>query len=387
MQQEDDLRALAKIMEFGRAVSIFLLVVHVYVYCYPSMVAWHLNLAVLDKILINFNFHTGVFDDILWSKLLAVLLLAISCMGTHGVKGEKITWPKIYAALVAGCSLFFLNWWLLDLPLPHPVSTILYVSTLAAGYLGLLMAGLWMSRLYKHNLMTDVFNNENESFRQETQLMENEYSVNLPTKFQYGGKLNDGWINVVNPFRATIVLGTPGSGKSYAVVNNYIRQMISKGYSCYLYDYKFDDLSTIAYNTLLCNMDKYKVKPRFYVINFDDPRRSHRCNPITPEFMTDISDAYEASYTILLNLNKTWIEKQGDFFVESPIILLAAIVWYLKIYKNGMYCTFPHAVELLNKPYSDLFTILTSYPELENYLSPFMDAWKSGAQDQLQVRP
>ena len=268
--------------------------------------------------------------------------------------------------------------------LPHAAVTALYVFTLVSGYLCLLMAGLWMSRLYRHNLMEDVFNLENESFQQETRLMENEYSVNLPTKFQYQGRLNDGWINVVNPFRATIVLGTPGSGKSYAVVNNYIRQMISKGYSCYIYDYKFDDLSIIAYNTLLNNMDKYKVKPKFYVINFDDPRRSHRCNPINPEFMTDISDAYEASYTIMLNLNKTWIEKQGDFFVESPIILLAAIIWYLKIYKNGIYCTFPHAVELLNKPYSDLFTILTSYPELENYLSPFMDAWKSGAQDQLQ---
>ena len=128
-----------------------------------------------------------------------------------------------------------------------------------------------------------------------------------PTRFQYGGKLNDGWINVVNPFRATIVLGTPGSGKSYAVVNNYIKQMISKGFSVYIYDYKFDDLSTIAYNTLLHNMDKYKVKPHFYVINFDDPHRSHRCNPINPEFMTDISDAYEASYTIMLNLNKTWV--------------------------------------------------------------------------------
>ena len=387
MQQEDDLKALAKIMEFGRAVSIFLLVVHVYVYCYPSMAAWHLNLEVIDRILVNFNNTTGIFNCILWTKLLTVLLLAISCLGTHGVKGEKITWHKIYMVMVAGSTLFFLNWWLLNLPMPHTASTILYVSTLTTGYLGLLMAGLWISRLYKHTLMTDVFNNENESFGQETRLMENEYSVNLPTKFQYRGKLNDGWINVVNPFRATIVLGTPGSGKSYAVVNNYIRQMISKGYSCYLYDYKFDDLSTIAYNTLLNNMDKYKVKPRFYVINFDDPRRSHRCNPITPEFMTDISDAYEASYTILLNLNKTWIEKQGDFFVESPIILLAAIVWYLKIYKNGIYCTFPHAVELLNKPYSDLFTILTSYPELENYLSPFMDAWKSGAQDQLQLRP
>lgn len=384
MQQEDDLRALAKIMEFGRAVSIFLLVVHVYVYCYPSITAWHLNLEVIDRILVNFNDTTGIFNCILWSKLLAVLLLAVSCLGTHGVKGEKITWPKIYAALVAGCALFFLNWWLLELPLPHMANTAFYIFTLTAGYLALLMSGLWMSRLYRHNLMEDVFNMENESFMQETRLMENEYSVNLPTRFYYKKRWNNGFVNIVNIFRACMVIGTPGSGKSYAIVNSYIRQLIAKGFAIYIYDYKFDDLSTIAYNSLLKNMDKYEVKPRFYVINFDDPRRSHRCNPINPEFMTDISDAYEASYTIMLNLNRTWIEKQGDFFVESPIILLAAIIWYLKIYKNGIYCTFPHAVELLNKPYSDLFTILTSYPELENYLSPFMDAWKGNAQDQLQ---
>lgn len=384
MQQEDDLRALAKIMEFGRAVSIFLLVVHVYVYCYPSITAWHLNLEVIDRILINFNNTTGIFNCILWSKLSAVLLLAVSCLGTHGVKGEKITWPKIYAALVAGCALFFLNWWLLELPLPHMANTAFYIFTLTAGYLALLMSGLWMSRIYRHNLMEDVFNMENESFMQETRLMENEYSVNLPTRFYYKKRWNNGFVNIVNIFRACMVIGTPGSGKSYAIVNSYIRQLIAKGFAIYIYDYKFDDLSTIAYNSLLKNMDKYEIKPRFYVINFDDLRRSHRCNPINPEFMTDISDAYEASYTIMLNLNRTWIEKQGDFFVESPIILLAAIIWYLKIYKSGIYCTFPHAVELLNKPYSDLFTILTSYPELENYLSPFMDAWKGNAQDQLQ---
>ena len=371
-------------MEFGRAVSIFLLVVHVYVYCYPSITAWHLSLEVIDRILVNFNDTTGIFNCILWSKLLAVLLLAVSCLGTHGVKGEKITWPKIYAALVAGCVLFFLNWWLLELPLPHMANTAFYIFTLTAGYLALLMSGLWMSRLYRHNLMEDVFNMENESFMQETRLMENEYSVNLPTRFYYKKRWNNGFVNIVNIFRACMVIGTPGSGKSYAIVNSYIRQLIAKGFAIYIYDYKFDDLSTIAYNSLLKNMDKYEIKPRFYVINFDDPRRSHRCNPINPEFMTDISDAYEASYTIMLNLNRTWIEKQGDFFVESPIILLAAIIWYLKIYKNGIYCTFPHAVELLNKPYSDLFTILTSYPELENYLSPFMDAWKGNAQDQLQ---
>ena len=99
--------------------------------------------------------------------------------------------------------------------------------------------------------------------------------------------------------------------------------------------------------------------------------------------MSDISDAYESAYTIMLNLNKTWVQKQGDFFVESPIILFAAIIWYLRIYKNGKFCTFPHAIELLNRRYEDVFPILTSYPELENYLSPFMDAWQGGAMEQL----
>ena len=143
-------------------------------------------------------------------------------------------------------------------------------------------------------------------------------------------------------------------------------------------------LHKILDSVLLKYADRYEVKPTFYVINFDDPRRSHRCNPINPNFMTDISDAYESAYTIMLNLNRSWIQKQGDFFVESPIILLAAIIWYLKIYDNGRYCTFPHAIEFLNRPYSQIFPILTSYPELENYLSPFMDAWESNAQDQLQ---
>lgn len=232
--------------------------------------------------------------------------------------------------------------------------------------------------------MDDVFNTENESFQQEPRLIENEYSINLPTRFYYKKKWNNGWINVVNPFRASLVLGTPGSGKSYAVVNNYIKQQIEKGFALYCYDYKFPDLSEIAYNHLLTHLDGYKVMPKFYIINFDDPRRSHRCNPINASFMSDIADAYEASYTIMLNLNRSWITKQGDFFVESPIILLAAIIWYLRIYQGGRYCTFPHAIELLNKKYADLFTILRSYPELENYLSPFVDAWESDAQEQLQ---
>ena len=383
MAQEDDLRALGKIMDFLRAVSIILAIMNVYWYCYEAMRMWGVTIGVVDRILINFNRTGGLFHSILYTKLFSLLLLALSCLGTKGVKAEKMSWNRIWTVLAVGFFLFFLNWWILLLPISYLGNATLYIFTMTAGYICLLMGGLWMSRLLKHNLMEDVFNNENESFMQETKLMENEYSVNLPTRFYYKKKWQRGWINVVNPFRATIVLGTPGSGKSFAVVNNYIKQQIEKGYSMYIYDFKFSDLSTIAYNHMMNHQNGYKVKPQFYVINFDDPRRSHRCNPIHPDFMSDISDAYESAYTIMLNLNKTWVQKQGDFFVESPIILFAAIIWYLRIYKNGKYCTFPHAIELLNRRYEDVFPILTSYPELENYLSPFMDAWQGGAMEQL----
>ena len=384
MAQEDDLRALGKVMDFMRGISVIFLLVNCYWFCYEAFHVWGFTLGIIDKILMNFQRTTGLFSSILWTKLFCVVFLALSCLGTKGVKEEKITWPKIWTVLFAGFMFFFLNWWLLALPIGKVGAASLYIFTLSVGYICLLMGGVWMSRLLKNNLMDDVFNTENESFMQETRLMENEYSVNLPTRFYYKKKWNNGWINVVNPFRASMVLGTPGSGKSYAIVNNYIKQQIEKGFAMYIYDYKFPDLSEIAYNHLLHHLDAYKVKPQFFVINFDDPRRSHRCNPINPAFMTDISDAYESAYTIMLNLNRSWIQKQGDFFVESPIILLAAIIWFLKIYEDGKYCTFPHAIEFLNRPYAQIFPILTSYDELANYLSPFMDAWEGGAQDQLQ---
>ena len=384
MAQEDDLRALGKIMDFMRALSVIFLLINAYWFCYEAFLTWGFTLGIVDKILMNFQRTTSLFSSILWTKLFCLVFLALSCLGTKGVKEESITWPKIWAVLAVGFVLFFLNWWLLALPIGKVGAASLYIFTLSVGYICLLMAGVWMSRLLKNNLMDDVFNLENESFMQETRLLENEYSVNLPTRFYYKKRWHKGWINIVNPFRASMVLGTPGSGKSFAIVNNYIKQQIEKGFAMYIYDYKFPDLSEIAYNHLLTHLDAYEVKPQFFVINFDDPRKSHRCNPINPAFMTDISDAYESAYTIMLNLNRTWIQKQGDFFVESPIILLAAIIWFLKIYQGGRYCTFPHAIEFLNRPYAQIFPILTAYDELANYLSPFMDAWEGGAQDQLQ---
>ena len=305
-------------------------------------------------------------------------------MGNRGVKDEKISWKHITAAGGIGILLFYGNGWLLGMNVATTLRAALYTATLLVGFLGMLAAGLWSSRLLKDRMTDDPFNAENESFMQETRLLKNDDSFNFPTEFVFRRRRHSGWINVVNPFRASIVLGTPGSGKSYALINNYIKQAIEKGYALYVYDFKFDDLSVIAYNHLRKNLKAYgATPPRFYVINFDDPRRSHRCNPLAPNLMSDITDAYEASYVIMLNLNRSWIQKQGDFFVESPIVLLAAIIWFLKIYDGGKYCTFPHAIELLNKPYEDLFTVLMAHEELENYLSPFVDAWKGGAAEQL----
>ncbi len=378
-QQEDDLRALAKIMDFLRAISIVLVVANLYFFTRVETVDSNEFYMVVDKILNNFNNECGLFANTFNSKLFAMLMLALSCFGTKGVKDEAITWRHIIIVGAVGVVVFLFNSWLLPLGYRYT-----YIISTILGYVGMLMSGIWISRMLKNNMMDDRFNDENESFMQETRLLKNPYSINIPTRFYYEKKWHSGWINVVNPFRASIVLGTPGSGKSFAVVNNFLKQQIDKGFALYCYDFKFPDLSTIVYNHLKKNKDKYPKGVKFYVINFDDPMRSNRCNPIHPDFMTDIADAYESAYTILLNLNKTWIQKQGDFFVESPIILLAAIIWFLKIYENGKYCTFPHAIEFLNRNYEDIFPILTSYRELENYLSPFMDAWKGGAQDQLQ---
>ena len=363
-------------MDFMRGISVIFLLINCYWFCYEAFHVWGFTLGIIDKILMNFQRTTGLFSSILWTK---TILCSISCslmFGNERREGGEITWSKIWTVLFSGFVFFFLNWWLLVLPIGKIGAASLYIFTLSIGYICLLMGGVWMSRLLKNNLMDDVFNTENESFMQETRLMENEYSVNLPTRFYYKKKWNNGWINVVNPFRASMVLGTPGSGKSYAIVNNYIKQQIEKGFAMYIYDYKFHDLSEIACNHLHHHLDAYKVKPQFFVINFDDPRKSHRYNPINPAFMTDISDAYESAYTIMLNLNRSWIQKQGDFFVESPIILLAAIIWFLKIYENGKYCTFPHAIEFLNRPYAQIFPLYS--PPTMSLPTTFHPLWMLG---------
>ena len=378
------MRALESIVQFARGLGVFCLLLNVYWFCYEWLSGYGLTWSVVDRLLLNIQHSTMLFSHSVTTKLCCLLFLILGCYGTKAVRDSKVTRGHIVLAASVGFPLLFLNDWLLQLSVDNDFRAVSYVVTSAVGYLCLLAAGVWTRRLLKQSLADDPFNNVNESFLQEERYLWSDCSVNLPTRYRYKGAWRQGWINVINPFRATQILGTPGSGKSYAVLNNYIKQHIEKGFSMLVYDYKFDDLTRIAYNHLLHYLDKYTVKPKFCVINFDNPRKSNRCNPIDARFMDDISDAYESAYVTLLNLNKTWVDKQGDFFTDSAVILLAAIIWYLKIYDGGRYCTFPHAIEFLCQPLEKIFPILSSYPELENYLSPFMDAWKSNAQDQLQ---
>lgn len=388
MHLEDDRKTLARVVDIVRGLSLGLLFIHIYCRCWSLMRDCALTSEVLDNILLHIETRIHPHLDNSWILHPVIILNLISSIASSKVPFRNSSLQRNILFSLIGLLIFYLSLAVFPLGERFQMGSRIcqtgYMVLLVLGYILFWTFSTLLGRRLRNFTIRDYFNEENESFMQSTEKLENEYSVNLPFRFRYHNSVRNGWINVVNPFRATMVLGTPGSGKTYTVINEYIRQMICKGYALYIYDYKFDDLSKFAYNCLQKYSSNYSVKPEFCIINFDDPRHSHRCNPLAPEQMTDISDAYESAYTILLNLNRTWIQKQGDFFVESPIILLAAIIWFLKIYDNGRYCTFPHAIEFLNQPYGDVLNILSSYKELGNYLSPFMDAWKGGAKEQLQ---
>ncbi|MFL5739896.1 MAG: conjugal transfer protein MobC, partial [Flavisolibacter sp.] len=252
------------------------------------------------------------------------------------------------------------------------------------GYIVILSAGTRLTRFIRVHLSKDIFNELNETFPQEERLLENQYSINLPCQYHFKGKLRSGWINIINPFRGLLVIGSPGSGKSWFVIQHVIKQHIEKGFALFVYDFKYDDLSRIAYNWLLKHKNHYQAQPGFFVINFDDLSRSHRCNPLDPASMLDITDATESARTILLGLNRDWIHKQGDFFVESPINFLTAVIWFLKKYQGGRFCTLPHVIELMQENYADLFPVLNTEPEIEVLINPFISAYQNDAMEQLE---
>lgn len=381
MQTGENEQALRKIIDFTRLLSITILIIHFYLCCYPAFARWQLTWSVVNKVLLPIS-RMGIFKTVLYAKLAALLLLLVSLIGSKGKKDETILKQTIWGYGLTGLLLYFMSNLLFDLSGKLMLLAIMYMGLSALGYGFILVAGSLLSRLLHISLAGDIFNKENETFPQEERKLENEYSVNLPAQYRLKGKKRRSWINLIQPFASTLIAGRPGGGKSYFVVRHIITQHIRKGFGMLIYDFKFDDLSVIAYNALMKYAGNYKVKPTIWFIDFDKIR--HRCNPIEPGSMDDITDAMESSRTFMLGLNREWIKKQGDFFVESPINFVTALIWFLRKYEGGRYCTLPHVIELAQVDYKYLFALLRTEPEIEVLINPFISAWQNEAYDQLE---
>lgn len=383
MQTGENEQALRKIADMSRFIAITLLMLHFYFYCYGAFVSWGLTVPFTDKLIWHIS-HTGLFTKFNYSKYWAVLFLLISLMGVKGKKDDKLSFKPAIAYLITGFILYFFSNLLWNKNPDSNLISILYIAMTVAGFLLIISGTTLLTRVIKSKLKDDIFNADQETFPQEERHLDNEYSINLSAKYLLKGKYRKSWVNIINPFRGNLVMGTPGSGKSYFVIRHVITQHIKKGFSMFVYDFKLPDLSIIVYNTWLKYKHIYPVEPSFYIINFDELNRTHRCNPLDPTLMSDVTDAAESARTILIGLNREWIKKQGDFFIESAINFVTAIIWFLKKYENGKYCTLPHVIELMQVEYEKLFVLLQSEKEIEVLINPFINAYKNEAMEQLE---
>jgi predicted secreted protein len=379
-ENESDLR---KILDLTRFSSVGMLALHVYYQCYGAFRSWNLTAGFSDEILASIA-ATGLFKTFHRTKWICLLLLVIGLFGVQGKKDIDQDWKTVVVYLLIGGLFYFASSIAFSICSSVRSTAVLYTTILSLGFLLLMKGGTLVTRILAERTSQDIFNEENETFPQEERLIANEYSVNFSAAYQLKGKTRNSWINVPNPFRGFIVCGSPGAGKSWFVILPLMRQLIEKGYGMFVYDFKYDDLSKPAYNWLLKNRHKFPNAPSFYSINFDDLSCSHRCNPLDPMAMHDITDATESARTILLGLNREWIKKQGDFFVESPINFVTAVIWFLRRYEDGKYCTLPHAIELMQAEYDDLLPVLNSIPEIEVLVNPFITAYRNDAMEQLE---
>ncbi|MBE9462058.1 conjugal transfer protein MobC [Dyadobacter subterraneus] len=383
MQTSENQQALGRILDMTRLISILLLSLHFYYQFYSVFQIWKLVSPFSDRILDNIV-RTRLFEGFNKAKYFALGFLLISLLGVKGKKMEKLQIKNGLLLALGGLCLFFGSNLALHLSIRPVGLCVLYMAVTIAGYTLTLSGSTLISRVISDKLSSDIFNSENETFPQQQKRLENEFSINLPTRFQLKSKFFSGWINIINPFRGLLVLGSPGAGKSYFVIRHGITQHIAKNFTMFVYDFKYPDLTLIAYNHWLKKKDSYPTVPSFFYIDFDELSYSHRCNPLDPEAMLDITDAAESARTILMGLNREWIKKQGDFFVESPINFMTAVIWFLRKYQDGAFCTLPHVLELMQLDYDSLFSILLTEKEIDVLINPFMTAYLNDAMEQLE---
>jgi len=355
---------------FFLGITLLMMVVYWFSYAIFDALGWTSGFV---NMMLSRIAEKGFFTAPYKLKLAIVGIVVLDLIIRRGTRTTK-TWAEIVLRLAVSLLIFFF-------PFMEPIS---FALMTIGGYIFFATSvTLFAKKLV--GLSDNIDNDPYESFEQCQQRIDTKDSVNIPFRYKYRRRWKIGWINVVNPFRATIILGTPGSGKSFSVYTPFLKTFTQKGYMNFVYDFKFPTLTKEVYNYFLEEYKGKKNPPQFCILNFDDPRYSMRCNPMDPRYLTDPIDAHEIADIIMSNVDRSTLEKD-DFFAKSAKVYIACLVWYLKRYKDGIYCTFPHLIELMGKSYKTVFKILQKpeYEDLNIMVQPFADALQGNAQEQLQ---
>ena len=382
-----------------------------------------------------------IYQDghLVYSKIATILLICITCIGTRNKKHLEFNARKqVIFPLTGGLLLLVLSVWLFGHPMEMrlytlPLNRILYMAASLVGVILVHIALDNISKFIKEGLMKDRFNFENESFEQSEEIQENKYSVNIPMRYYYKGKFRKGWVSISNPFRGTWVVGTPGSGKTFSIIEPFIRQHSAKGFAMVVYDYKFPTLATKLYYHYKLNEKLGRVPKgcKFNMINFVDVEYSRRVNPIQAKYINNLAAASETAETLLESLQKGKKEGGGgsdQFFQTSAVNFLAACIYFFVNYERepydkdgnmlyaekrqdpetkfwkptgvvrdkeggnivepaywlGKYSDMPHILSFLNESYQTIFEVLETDNEVAPLLGPFQTAFRNKAMEQLE---
>lgn len=401
----------------------------------------------LGGIINNFHHRLGLlsmYQFLPYSKMVTLMLVIITCIGTKNKKQIEFDARKMvfyplaigFTLVIASIFIYYIDWhtklWILK------ANVWVYMVVSVVGTILVHTALDNVSKYFKDGMLKDRFNFENESFEQTTELVENKYSVNIPMRYYYKGKFRRGWINIVNPFRGTWVVGTPGSGKTFSVIEPYIRQHSAKGFAMVVYDYKFPTLATKLYYHYRKNQVQGSLPKdcNFNIINFVNIEYSARVNPIQQKYIANLAAAQETAETLIESLQKGQKTSGGgsdQFFQTSATNFLAACIFFFVNYNKkpfdengnelfpeygedkethhkrltgrvfndakqignkeyqvqpaywkGQYSDMPHVLSFLNHSYDEIFEVLKTDPEVYPLLGPFMTAFDNGAMEQLE---
>ena len=353
------------------------------------------QIPILPKLLKSFAKMPFLFPPY-HAKLAELLLIILIAIGTKPKKNQDINITKsILLPIVVGLLMMFGSLAFIDdtfrkdIPQFTPYFNIYQAVYALLSFVGVLITLLGadnISKIMKIKLGKDRWNIEEESFDQNKELITNDFSINIPYLFYYNKRMNHGWINI-NPFRGTLVIGTPGSGKSFGIINPAIRQLIGKGFCLCIYDYKFPDLGKIAYyHYQLKRQHDESYKHEFAVINLNEVERSKRVNPLRKEYLATLAEAQEMAEAMVSSLQKGGGSGGGSdqFFTQSAINFLASCIAFLAKYEEGRFSTLPHLLSFMNRGYEEIFNTLFTNIELHSLLSTFKSAFDNRAFDQLE---